>query len=227
MTKGQAISRLRRTIKADTQDALTTDRYLYSVLRKYASLILRRQDGANKLLLFTPLFQSLTIELEEVDRIKDNCRGLKSGCTIKRSISKFDQLLEGYYGPLIKSVSSIDDSEIFVKTTLRQYNSMSSQKNFKYDHNQYYWFQDGRFYFPDLEYDSVNIEVGSDEDLSGLEGCNRKGKKLPECTQMQDQELYIPEYLFADIEKLAFEDLGFMLKIPTDTNDDKQSLQRD
>ena len=46
---GEAISRIRGQIKAESQDAFITDRYLYSLIIKYGQLLMRRQDHTNKL----------------------------------------------------------------------------------------------------------------------------------------------------------------------------------
>ena len=46
----ESISRLRGQVKAEVQDAFVTDRYLYSLIVKYAQVLMRRQDFANKLM---------------------------------------------------------------------------------------------------------------------------------------------------------------------------------
>ena len=51
-TIGETISRVRNTIKGVREDAFLTDRYLYSVILKYAKLYIRRQDSENKIMRF-------------------------------------------------------------------------------------------------------------------------------------------------------------------------------
>ena len=46
-TIGEVISRIRGQVKAEVQDAFVTDRYVYSLVTKYAQLFMRRQDFAN------------------------------------------------------------------------------------------------------------------------------------------------------------------------------------
>ena len=92
-TIGDVVSRLRGQIKGEYQDAFLTDRFLYSVLKKYAQLLMRRQDSANKLMKFNSVWQSLPfIELIDVDKVEACCTGIQSGCTIKRSKNKFQSL---------------------------------------------------------------------------------------------------------------------------------------
>ena len=104
-TIGEAVSRLRGQLKAEVQDAFMTDRYIYSLILKYAQLFMRRQDSANKLMKFNSVWQALNfIELEEVDKVEAHCTGIQSGCTIRRTKHKLPLFMEGYWGPLIRTV---------------------------------------------------------------------------------------------------------------------------
>jgi len=49
-TIGDIVSRIRGQVKAGSEDAFVTDRYLYSLVKKFAKLLMRRQDSANKLM---------------------------------------------------------------------------------------------------------------------------------------------------------------------------------
>ena len=48
-TIAEVVSRVRESIKADNENAFITDRYLYSLIIKFAQLLMRRQDHTNKL----------------------------------------------------------------------------------------------------------------------------------------------------------------------------------
>ena len=112
MTKiGDVISRIRQITKAEVQDAFVTDRMIYSLVLKFAQLLMRRQDSTNKLKKFNSVWQSLPfVELIEVDKVEAKCSGIQSGCTIMRTKDKLPIFMEGYWGPLIRSVTSIDGS---------------------------------------------------------------------------------------------------------------------
>ena len=70
-TIGEVISRIRGQVKAEVQDAFVTDRYVYSLITKYAQLLMRRQDSANKLMKFNAVWKSLPyVELIDVDKIE-------------------------------------------------------------------------------------------------------------------------------------------------------------
>ena len=70
-TIGEAVSRVRQSIKAEVQDSFVTDRYIYSLILKYAQLLMRRQDNQNKLMKFNSVWQALPfVELIEVDKVE-------------------------------------------------------------------------------------------------------------------------------------------------------------
>ena len=46
------VSRIRNTVKGVKEDAFLTDRFLYSLVLKYAKLLIRRQDNENKIMRF-------------------------------------------------------------------------------------------------------------------------------------------------------------------------------
>jgi hypothetical protein len=96
----EAISRIRGQVKAEVQDAFVTDRYIYSLIEKYAQVLMRRQDFANKLMKFNSVWKTLPyIELIDVDKVEAHCAGITSGCTIKRTKLKLPSMFEGYWGP--------------------------------------------------------------------------------------------------------------------------------
>ncbi|TXG80742.1 MAG: hypothetical protein E6R13_07675, partial [Spirochaetes bacterium] len=110
-TIGEVVSRVRSQMKAEVQDAFVTDRYVYSLIMKFAQLLMRRQDSLNKLMKFNSIWKTLPfVELIEVDKVEAHCSGIESGCKIKRTKEKIPNMIEGYWGPLMRTVSSIDGS---------------------------------------------------------------------------------------------------------------------
>jgi len=221
-TIGEAISRIRGQIKADVQDSFMTDRYIYSLIKKYAQLYMRRQDNANKLMKFNSVWQELKyIDLIEVDRIEAQCVGLTSGCTIKRSSKKLPTFMQGYWGPLIRTVSSIDGSIEVQPTQPGTYTSMSKTTTFKYNNTKYYWFLDGYIYLPNVKWDAVKLEGVFEEDISKWT-CDTEDDCIPRYLQ----NLYIPEFLFSEIESQIFNTAINTIKIPGEDSDNKQNPNR-
>lgn len=220
-TIGDSISRVRNLIKGVREDAFITDRFLYSLIIKYAKLLIKRQDNENKIMRFQSLFEVLPcVELIEVDKVEACCSGIKSNCTIRRTKDKLPEILEGTFGPLFRKITSLDRSIEVYKTNPSTYTAMTHSTNFKYNKNKYYWYIDQYLYFPNLEWDGVLVEGLWSENVDYLK-CDGD-----ECTLRQDDNLHIPDYLFAEIEQMVIKDLTFFIQIPQDGQDDSQSQLR-
>lgn len=220
MKIGEAISRLRILIKSVKQDATLSDRFLYSMIMKHGKLLMRRQDNLNRIMKYNSIFKSLDfVELIEVDKIQAQCKGIKSGCTFKRTKEKLPKLIEGYWGVLIRSVTSLDHSVQVQYTYPTTYEQMTSQKYFKYNTSKYFWYLDGHLYFPNLEWDAVRLEGVFEGDVS-----NYNCDTADNCTFMQDREMAIPEFLFSEIENMVLKELTVMINIPADTQHDTRNV---
>jgi hypothetical protein len=223
MTKiGDVISRVRGQLKLEVQDAFITDRYIYSVILKFAQLYMRRQDNANKLMKFNSVWQSLPyIELIEVDKIEAECAGIRSGCTIKRTKDKLPTFMEGYWGPLIRTVSSIDGSIELQPTNPGTYTSMTKTTSFRYNTTKYYWYLNGYLYMPNIDWDAIKLEGVFEGDISKWT-CDEDD----DCVPRYLQQFFVPEFLFAEIEQQVLSVMLNMIKVPSDDSDDKKNIAR-
>ncbi len=220
-TIGETVSRIRNTMKAVKEDAFLTDRFIYSVVLKYAKLLIKRQDNENKIMRFQSLFEVLPcVELTEIDKIEACCSGIKTGCTFMRTKDKLPTVLEGSFGPLFRSITSIDGSQELYKTYPSTYSSMTNSSTFKYNTKKYYWYLDGHLYFPNIQWEAVRIEGLWDESIQYLK-CDGD-----ECRPRQEDATHIPEYLFAEIEQMVLRDMGVLVQMPISTQDDKQDILR-
>ena len=221
-TIGECVSRLRSKIKARTEDAFVTDRYLYSVFISYAKVLIRRQDNENKIMRYDSLFELLPmVDLIEVDKAEANCAGIKTGCKIMRTKNKLPKVFQGSLGPIFRNVGPIDGSDTFQQINSAIYVAMTTSTNFKYNKTHYFWYRNGHLYFPDIKWVAVQIEGMFEEPVDKF--CNLNDV---DCTNMQEKELNLPEYLIAEAEQMASQDLLTPVKIPSDTSDDQQNIHR-
>jgi hypothetical protein len=219
-TIAEVVSRIRGQVKAESQDAFATDRYIYSLIQKFSQVLMRRQDFSNKLMKFNSIWKTLPyVELIEVDKVEAQCSGIQSGCTIMRTKNPLPDMIEGYWGPLIRSVTSIDGSEELQPTQPGTYLSMTKTTSFKYNTTKYFWFIDHHLYFPDLEWDAVKIEAVFDSDISAWQ-CDDK------CVPIYEQDINIPESLFAEIEAQVLAVMSNTLRIPSEDSDNKINPHR-
>lgn len=220
-TLADSISRVRNVLKAVKEDPFLTDRFVASMIMKYAKLLIKRQDDQDKIMRFQSLFKVLPcLELIEVDKIEACCSGIKTKCTIKRTKDKLPSLLEGAYGPLFRTISSLDTSVLVYKTYPATYTSMANSTNFKYNKNKYYWYLDQYLYFPNIDWDAVRVEGLFDGDITEFTCADNI------CTPIQQQTVSIPEYLFAEIEQMVIKEMLTSGQVPSDGPDDKQNILR-
>jgi hypothetical protein len=219
---GDTISRVRNSVKAVTEDAFVTDRYLYSLILKYAKLYIKRLDDQNKIMRFHSLFTVIPcMELITVSKIEAGCAGIRTNCTIKRTKDKLPGVLEGTYGPLFRTISSIDSSIQVFKTYPATYVNLANSTYNKFNKTKYYWFLDGYLYFPNIMWEAVKIELLPEGSIAEFL-CDGDP-----CVNRQEDQTHIPDYLFAEIEKNVLAELMGTIQIPTEGADNNMSNLRD
>ena len=220
-TIGDVISRLRSQIKAVRQDAFITDRMIYSFVIKHAKWLMKREDSKNRLMSFSGVVQTMDfVELIEIDKVEACCTGIKSDCVIKRTKDKLPIFLQGYYGPLIRTVSSLDGSEEVQPIIPSSYLNIANSKNAKYNKTKYFWYLNEYLYFPNIEWSAVRIEGIFEDDIS------RWTCEEDSCKIRQDDSFNVPDYLLGELEAQVIKDLTVMYQVPTDLQNDKQSQSR-
>lgn len=220
-TIGDVISRLRSQIKAVRQDAFITDRMIYSFVVKHAKWLMKREDSKNRLMSFSGVVQTMDfVELIEIDKVEACCTGIKSDCVIKRTKDKLPIFLQGYYGPLIRAVTSLDGSEEMQPIVPSSYLNIANSKNAKYNKTKYFWYLNEYLYFPNIEWSAVRIEGIFEDDIS------RWTCEEDSCKIRQEDSFNVPDYLLGELEAQVIKDLTVMYQIPTDLQNDKQSQSR-
>jgi len=220
-TINDVVSRIRVQLKAVRQDSFMTDRMIYTFVLKNAKFLMKREDSKNKLMAFSSVIQTMDyVELIEVDRVEACCTGVRSDCTIKRTKEKLPIFLEGYFGPLIRTIASLDGSEELQPILPTIYSNLSKSKNFRFNKTKYYWFIDDYLYFPNLQWDAVRIEGIFEDDISAWT-CEEDS-----CILRQDQTFNVPDYLLAELEGFVVKDLSMLYQTPVDSQNDKQSVTR-
>lgn len=222
-TRGESISRVRNILKAVKEDAFMTDRFIFSMIMKYAKQLIRRQESEGKVFDYQSLFQFIPcVELIELDRIPECCTGIRTGCTIMRTKNPLPEILNGSRGPLIRTVASLDLSTDLQLTSPSVYANLTKLTSYKYNRTKYYWFLDNHIYVPEVEWEGIYLEAIFDDDIAAYVCGNDTGK----CTPAQDIPLNIPEYLFAEIEQMVIQEMLTSGQVPSDGADDSQNVLR-
>jgi hypothetical protein len=219
-TIGEAISRVRNAVKAVKEDPFLTDRQIYFALMKYAQTLIKREDNQFRLMKISSIFKVLPyIELIDVDRVEAGCIGVYSGCYFKRSKDKLPTILNGVFGPIIRTTSSIDGSIEMFRTDPGTWVSMTKTTTFKYNKRPYFWYLNGYIYCPNIDWDAIKMEAVFEAEV---ETCETN----VDCLIKQDQTFSLPEYLFSEIEQFVIKELTMLMSVPVDGTDDGQNILR-
>ncbi len=218
-TIGEAISRVRNTLKAVKEDPFLTDRQIYFLLTKYAKTLIKREDNQFRLMKISSIFKVLPyVELIDVDKVEAGCIGVYSHCYFKRSKDKLPSILDGMFGPIIRTVSSIDGGIEMFRTDPGTWVSITKSTTYKYNKRPYFWYLNGYIYVPNVDWDAIRIEAIFENNVSDCDS--------DECMIMQDQPLNIPEYLFSEVEQFVLKELTTTVQLPADSSDDSQNTLR-
>ena len=218
-TIGDAVSRVRNTLKAVKEDPFLTDRAIYSALTKYGQTLLKREDNQFRLMKISSIFKVLSyVELIDVDRVEAGCVGVTSGCYFKRTKDKLPTIFDGAMGPILRTVSSIDGSIEMNRTDPGTWVSITRSTTFKYNKRPYFWYLNGYIYCPNVDWDAIRMEAIFQDQV---ETCDSDP-----CLIRQDDPLLFPEYLFSEIEQFVVKELTMAMQIPTDGADDSQNVLR-
>lgn len=221
-TIGEAISRIRNTYKSVKEDAFITDRYIYSMIKKYAKLFMKRKDTENNLLKFESFFKTIPyMEVIEVDKIEADCVSLRSGCTIHRTKEKLPGVYESLKGAVIRRVMSIDGSQILQKTSPKHFVSIGNSTSFKYNTAKYYWYLNGYIYLANVKWKAVQVEALFEDNISDFL-CDEEEM----CKNRQENLLTVPDYLMAEIEQQVLSNISPRFQMPGERKDDKLNTGR-
>ncbi len=219
---GDICSRLRQSQKAVRQDSFLTDQYLYSLFLKYAALRIKQLDEKGRLYAFSSIFETLDyVKLEECDWVEAGCTGIKSYRTFRRTCDSLPMFMEGKFGPMVRSITSLDGRTPFQLTSLDNYVLISKQNSFRYNTTKYCWWLNDHLYFPDVQYPAIRIEGMFQEDISKFKCCYDD-----KCKRRQDQSLNVPDYILADIEGMILKELNNEMHIQSLVNHEAQAPTR-
>jgi len=218
-TVGEAISRVRNTLKAVKEDPFLTDRVIYFSLIKYAKTLIKREDNQFRLMKMSSIFKVLPyVELIDVDKVEAGCIGVYSECYFKRSKDKLPTILDGMFGPIIRTTSSIDGGIEMFRTDPGTWISITKSTTFKYNKRPYFWYLNGYLYCPNIDWDAIRVEAIFE---GSLDTCDSN-----ECELFQNTTFAIPEYLFSEVEQFVVKELTMTMSVPTDGPDDGQNVLR-
>jgi hypothetical protein len=218
-TIGEAISQIRNDLKQITVDNRLTDRDIYAVLKTHSYWIIAQEADKLKISKQQHLFQSYTCAEVVAVPLTDPCCNIQSKCRIYRTKDELPSMFTDDSGPIIRTVTSVDWSQNFQRTTYENWIKIERDPDFKYNKSKYYFIRDNYMYFPTTQWRKVNMLIYCDQDVKKFNKCNCEETK---CVAQQDTLWRVPDKLEARIIDATIQELSkTYMAIPYDDNANK------
>lgn len=216
LTVRQVISQIKTPNKFVNADSRVTNKYIYSLLRKHRDVLIKQLDSKFQLMKLGYLYQIWKcVDLIPTPTV-DECCGIKSNCTIYRTRKKLPYTLVASWGPIIRTVSSLDGFTEFIPITPTEWNRIQQDANSKWDKAVYYFWSEGYLYFPNIEWKKVQVEAFFEEDIDRYNECC---DEVDHCKSFLDNKFRIPkEVLAICVENVNKEIMGEYDRIQPDDN---------
>lgn len=226
MTKRQAIDSLRNKLRERNADSNYTNQFLYQTLLEQAKWLIKREISAGRIWRNVSFFQTLScIDVIETSVI-DPCCPIKTNCSIYRTERKLPETWQDDNGPLIKTISSIDNSTSFFYTTPTTWQNKKNDPYNRKSTEKYCFFADGYLWFPEHNPHKVNIYGLFTDDTSIIDTVCNPCKDRP-CTRYLDTRFMFPEWVEAEMMAKAIELLaGVSKRIQEDEQIDKNPTRK-
>lgn len=227
ITVGEICSRLRSLTKTVNIDSFLTNRLLYSLFSKHLTWLVRREDRELKLLRISSIIQTLSfVELIDVDNTHKTgsfcSSNIQTGITLKRTKYKLPEIYQGYSRLLITNVSSVDGSFVLKCAENESYYRIASRN--KYNKSKYYWYSEGYLYFPNIDWNAINISALFVENIDEY---NCSDCKNENCKNKSEKEIVVPAHLMGETESNVLKELSLLYQIPQDDiHGDTKSITR-
>lgn len=223
MTKREAIESLRKKLQERDADSRWWNRDLYNALMEHARWLIKREIGAGRIYTNNSFFQTLgCIEVIETS-VTEPCCPVKTKCRIYRTKEKLPEMWIDNGGPVIRSVTSVDNTTEFVPTSVIGWQVKRQDPYQKMHDTKYTFFADGYLWFPEHNPHRVNIVGFYTDDISSKSDC---GKKSNECSRWLDTQWVLPDWLHAECFAKTLQLLIPTKRMPEDEQVDKNTMRR-
>jgi hypothetical protein len=213
-TGKKLVSDVRSIHKLLSTDSLITDRVIYSVIRRNALLLVKRETNLRRLWATDTIFTVIPcLGMEEVP--VSECCGYVDPCTVARSKYKLPGVAEGNYQYIIQGVYSINAlggrAKKLKEITINRYINLLKLPFTKKE--EYYWIQDGYIYVSNPMVRAIRLVALFEEEVPNelmYPDCECGGLKVEKdklCVNPLDKEFFLPGYLEKQVVDLASQEL--------------------
>lgn len=220
MTRRDAISRLRNSIKEVSGDSLYSNRFLWNVFQTASKILLKQEAERGRIFAQANIWENICVPMEQVSSIVCNCSVLPYDCVVTRSKHKLPEFVEYSGGFIYRFIATPDLSKEFVLVTPFQY---ATKSKIRYTKGKYAFIHDGYLYTPSHNFPLLSISGIFEEDVTKFK-CDEEGSNS--CNSALDRPVAIPGYLEDYVFKQALQELGFSKQIPADEHPNNNDSQK-
>jgi hypothetical protein len=207
LTNRQIISDIINDLRSVNLDEKVSKRYIHNKLRGYASLFIKRDAEARKLLNITDLWTDVDcVELCEAP-LADCCNIDIPDCTtVMKSKKKISEVYETLYRGLLEVHNPIYAKE-FREITPKDYKDVKARE-FQDRRIKYYWISNGFLIIPDSMVEVVTLRgvFANPAEAKKMSACYQSDSNGG-CISLLDQPFVCPDYLVAVIKQEVLKDL--------------------
>lgn len=222
MTNRDVISDLRRSNHLMEFDHMASDRYLLTIAKKHALLLIQRETNKRKLWNTENSFHVIPcLEMTQVPLA--DCISYASDKIISRTKLRLPKIEQGYYGYLVQGVYDIEGSNEVYPTSTRQYINIL-QRKFKPKH-LHWWINDDYLYVDSDSIEKVKLVAffnDRDVNLTKYNSCSPVPcDTCADCREPLDEDFKCPGYLLDQVIQMANQELAQTFKryVTDETND--------
>lgn len=225
-TKRAHIEAFRMMMKERNADSRYTNQQLYNILFDQAKWLIKREINGGSIYK-NPYFFSLLSCWDVIEGLdSDTCCSIKPRVKLYRTKNKIPETWLDKNGPVILSVTSIDDSTDFRITTPKGMLSTINDPYKSKTNNKYTFFENGYLWFT-VNPNKVNIRLYSVDDIRlskvKCEDCENEENK---CIRFLDTDMMIPDWIEAEMYSKALQLLYPLKQFPEDEQIDKNTNRK-
>lgn len=217
-TKRQVIDSLRNKLRERNADTTYTNQFLFQTLMEHAKWLIKREVNAGKIYRNVNFFQTLLCQDVVETSTIDPCCPIKTNCKIYRTKKPLPDTWMDEGGPIIRTVSSVDNSTTFTIITSTDWSNKKEDPYEKMAKVKYAFFANGYLWFPEHNPHKINIDAFFMDDVTDKNDCSDDKP----CINFLDTRFLIPEWVEAEMMAKAIELLaGVTARLQEDQQIDK------
>lgn len=224
ITNGEFVSRVINDLNSLNKDSHISRRWILNIGRtKAESYVAQKWDDGHLLEDANLVTHVSCVKMIEVDKI-DCCDAVFELCgVLMRSEERLPGMIYSTFGPLVVSVSNVDNTRFYRYSNIRAYRNQQKRR-YADKARKFYYVHDGYLYIPDERIEIVNVAFFTMKrrEALRLSMC----KPDDDCRSEWEYDFIYPVKLIENIVSETIREASMKIQIPTDENPNMDSNQK-